>query len=144
MKAWRIEITPVSKRRAGVREKPPVAREEILMNNPRFDSAINVVSGIAELVRGQDQRFLEELKPLVRSQSVHLDFAPVERIDAAGLAALITLYCDARQAGHTFTVLRPGRHVREILSVVGLDKILLSRNADDVSDSGIQMAKTAA
>jgi len=114
------------------------------MNNPRFETTTNVVSGAAELVRGQEEKFLEELRPLVCSGSVRLDLSSVERIDAAGLAALITLYCTAREAGHRFTVSRPGRHVREILSVVGLDKILLPQAADDFSDSGIEMAETAA
>jgi anti-anti-sigma factor len=114
------------------------------MNNPRFDPNVNVVRGTTELVRGQDQKFLEELKPLVRSQSVHLDLSTIQRIDAAGLAALITLYCAAREAGHSFTVSRPAPHVREILSVVGLDRVLLSHPTGDVSNPSIQMAETAA
>jgi len=78
-----------------------------------------------ELVRGQEQNFLERMTPVVQRQSVSLDLESVERIDAAGLAVLITLYCDASKAGHSFTVARPRRHVREILSVVGLDRVLL-------------------
>jgi anti-anti-sigma factor len=80
-----------------------------------------------ELVRGQEQIFLERLAPVVRRQSVALDLGSVERIDAAGLAALITLYCDACKAGYSFTVARPQPHVREVLSVVGLDRLLLAR-----------------
>jgi anti-anti-sigma regulatory factor len=79
-----------------------------------------------ELVRGQERSFLDRLAPIVRRQSVALDMGSVERIDAAGLAALITLYCDACNAGHSFTIARAGRHVREILKLVGLDRILLS------------------
>lgn len=78
-----------------------------------------------ELVRGQEKDLLDRLAPVVRRQSVALDLEGVERIDAAGLAALITLYCDACKAGHSFTVARPGRHVREILTLVGLDRVLL-------------------
>lgn len=81
-----------------------------------------------ELVRGQEQNFLERMAPVVQRQSVSLDLGSVERIDAAGLAALITLYCDATKAGHSFTVAHPRRHVREILSVVGLDRVLLARD----------------
>jgi ABC-type transporter Mla MlaB component len=79
-----------------------------------------------ELVRGQEQSFVDRLAPIVRRQSVALDMGSVERIDAAGLAALISLYCDACKAGHSFTIARPGRHVCEILKLVGLDRILLS------------------
>jgi anti-anti-sigma regulatory factor len=114
------------------------------MKNPRFDPTINVVSGVTELVRGQDQKFLEELKPLVRGQSVHLDLSSIQRIDAAGVAALITLYCAAREAGHHFTASKPAPHVAEILTVVGLDKILLSHHADGFSGFDTPAEATAA
>lgn len=83
---------------------------------------------MAELVRGREQNLLERLARVVTREDVTLDLCGVERIDAAGLAALITLYCDACKAGHSFTVMRPGRHVREVLSLVGLDRILLARD----------------
>lgn len=79
---------------------------------------------MTELVRGQELGLLERLGPIVRAESVALDLSTVERIDAAGLAALIRLYCDACKAGHAFTVTGPGRHVREILALVGLDRVL--------------------
>ena len=80
-----------------------------------------------ELIRGSEQRLLARLTPLVRQESVWLDLNAVERIDAAGLAALIALYCDASKAGHSFTVFNPQRHVGEILALVGLDRVLLPR-----------------
>lgn len=95
-----------------------------------------------ELVRGQEQGFLERLVPVVQRQSVLLDLESVERIDAAGLAALITLYCDASKSGHSFSVEHPRRHVRELLSVVGLDRVLLVRE-DAASRTG-QLGQTAA
>ena len=76
---------------------------------------------ITELVRGNEQQFLERLQPLVRRQNVTLDLAHIARIDAAGLAALITLYCDACKAGYRFTIANPSPHVLEILAIVGLD-----------------------
>ncbi len=78
-----------------------------------------------ELVRGNEQELLARLAPVVRRESVCLDLASVSRIDAAGLATLITLYSDAAKAGHRFAVARPGRHVRELLALVGLDRILI-------------------
>lgn len=83
------------------------------------------------------------MKPLVRRQSVRLDFSSVERIDAAGLASLITLYCDARQAGHDFTISNPSHHVAEILSIVGLNTIL-NPQSTHFSGSGVELAETAA
>jgi|HubBroStandDraft_1064217.scaffolds.fasta_scaffold39951_2 anti-anti-sigma factor len=81
---------------------------------------------VTELVRGQDRELVERMTPMVRKQSVALDLANVDRIDAAGIAALISLYGHARDAGHGFAVANPTTHVREILSLVGLDRILLS------------------
>lgn len=79
-----------------------------------------------ELVRGQEQEFVERMTPIVRKQSVTLDFAQIERIDAAGIAALISLYGTAQSAGHHFNVVNACPHVVEILCVVGLDRILIS------------------
>lgn len=86
-------------------------------------------AGITELVRGTDQRLIGLFAPLVQRQSVALDFGKVERIDAAGIAALITLYTDALHAGHAFAVCNVNPHVGEILSLVGLASILVSRDA---------------
>lgn len=90
-----------------------------------------------ELVRGQEKGFLERLTPIVRRQSVILDLASVERIDAAGLSALITLYSDARRQGHSFAVTRPARHVREVLSLVGLESLMLA-HSDAASEPACQ------
>jgi anti-anti-sigma regulatory factor len=68
----------------------------------------------------------------------------VERIDAAGLAALITLYTDACKAGHSLTVSRPNRHVREILQIVGLDRILVARPEAGCLVGDLQLQESAA
>ncbi len=99
---------------------------------------------ITELVRGNDQLIVEQFLPLVRTQSVSLDLRAVERIDAAGLAALIRLYSTARDAGHAFNVVNPSPHVAEILSLVGLNALLVPRNADNSSCCGLQLQESAA
>jgi len=103
------------------------------MNHDRFHSIAPFASSVTELVKGQEQEFLEELKPLVRSQSVRLDLGRIERVDAAGLGALISLYCDARRAGHEFTVVNPSRHVARILALVGLDRMLLAKASTETA-----------
>lgn len=65
--------------------------------------------------------------PVVERQCILLELESVERIDAAGVTALVRLYCDARKAGHSFAVRHPRRYVREILSIVGLERILLAQ-----------------
>jgi anti-anti-sigma factor len=114
------------------------------MNDPRFQSAIHFVVDTAEIVRGQEKQFLEQLEPLVCNQSVTLDLRNVTRIDAAGLAALITLYCDACKAGHKFRVANPSHHVAELLALVRLDKILVVRPEGEGAFPGLQLQESAA
>jgi anti-anti-sigma factor len=102
------------------------------------------MSGLTELVRGHDQELLDRLAPLARRQSLILDLRSVERIDAAGIAALISLYRSACEAGHCFTVTNVSPRVAEILIMVGLDQILLSQNAVHDSHCGPEMRRTAA
>ena len=97
-----------------------------------------------ELVRGCDRDFVEEMTPVVRRQSVSLDMKSVQRIDAAGIAALISLYRIAREAGNRFSVSNAAPHVAELLALVGLDGILMSHNAKPTSHSGSRLAQSAA
>jgi len=82
-----------------------------------------------ELVRGEEQCLVEKLTPIVRRQSVMLDLSRVDRIDAAGIAALISLYGTAQNAGNEFNVVHASHRVAEILTLVGLDHFLLSQDA---------------
>ncbi|MGB7267603.1 MAG: STAS domain-containing protein [Terracidiphilus sp.] len=99
---------------------------------------------LTEFVRGNEQRLIERVLPMVRTQSVALDLRFVERIDAAGLAALIKLYTAARDAGHTFTVVNPKPHVAEILSLVGLNALLLPRSAGSSFCPNLRLQQSAA
>jgi len=99
---------------------------------------------ITELVRGNEQQFLARLQPLARRQNLTLDLENIERIDAAGLAALITLYCDACQFGHRFAIANPSPHVQEILDLVGLERILMARTEDESCFESAQLQETAA
>ena len=99
---------------------------------------------LTELVRGNELGLLERFTPLVRRQSLTLDLSCVRRIDAAGVAALISLHANAYEAGHCFNIVNPTPHVAEILSLVGLDRILLSHNAEKRSHSGHCYERTAA
>ncbi len=107
-----------------------LSRKEIAMNAP-LNPGSQCVYSMTELVRGKEEEFLKELQPLVHRGSVRLDLSRTERIDAAGLAALISLYCDACQAGHEFIIVHPSRHIAQILTLVGLDRILLSHDAEE-------------
>ena len=101
------------------------------LNNSPLDSTTQTVSGVRQLVKGREQEILEELQPLVESRSVRLDLGSIERIDAAGLAALVSLYCAARKAGHDFVVVNPPRHVARVLNIVGLDRVLVTNDSVD-------------
>jgi anti-anti-sigma factor len=79
-----------------------------------------------ELVRGNEDRLMALVTPVVRERSAVLDLGGVRRIDAAGVAALISIYGSARAAGNSFRVCNVTAHVKEILELVGLDHILVS------------------
>lgn len=99
---------------------------------------------ITEFVRGNEAALLERILPLVRKQNVSLDLHAVKRIDAAGLTALIKLYCAAHEAGYTFSVTNPSPHAAEILSMVGLEGFLLRHGEEKVPCFRVQFQETAA
>ena len=99
---------------------------------------------LTELVKGNEKLLVERLLPLVRRQSISLDLASLARIDAAGLSALIKLYCAARDAGHIFSIRNPSARVAEILALVSLDKLFLSCTTDVFLYSGVSVRKSAA
>jgi anti-anti-sigma regulatory factor len=78
-----------------------------------------------DLVRENEERVDLELLPQVRQSSVALDLSQVERIDAAGIASLIALYCTAIESGNLFYVVDPSIRVLELLRLVGLETILV-------------------
>lgn len=96
-------------------------------HQPVIEAPVTVAGKLHELVRGQEHRLLNQLEPIVREHSVTLDMRQIERIDAAGIAALISLYGAAHAAGHEFTIVNASHRVDEILQIVGLDRILISR-----------------
>jgi len=97
-----------------------------------------------QLVRGQDAVLLEHLRPLVRRCNVALDLSSVERIDAAGITALISLYRSSCESGHRFSLTNVSDHVTQILALVGLDRFLLSHNAVRNSHCGPRAGRSAA
>jgi anti-anti-sigma factor len=117
---------------------------EVKMNDLRFDTTVRVASETTEIVRGQEDKFLGQLEPMVRTHSIELDMSQVERIDAAGIAALIRLYCDAVQAGRQFSVLNPQPHVHEIMSIVGIDRVLMAASSEGARGDALGMELSAA
>ena len=116
-----------------------------ITSRPSAESPNSVVSvGIRRLVRGTETGLLEEIMLLVQRQSVWLDLSCVERIDAAGLAALIALYRAAGESGRCFGVTNPTPHVREILCLVGLDKFLMNENSEEAGCPESEVARNAA
>jgi anti-anti-sigma factor len=84
-----------------------------------------------EVVRGREEEFKEALLPRVKRQTIVVDLSNVPRIDAAGIAALIDIYCSSIEAGTGFSVTSPSSHVLETLRVVGLDSLLIYRSQPD-------------
>lgn len=99
---------------------------------------------LTELVRGSDRQLIDEFTPVVQRETVSLDLRSVERIDAAGIAALISLYRTAHEYGHGFCLANVAPRVRELLRLVGLDHILVSHNAEFPCGSAPNLVQTAA
>jgi anti-anti-sigma factor len=99
---------------------------------------------LTELILGREEGLLARLNPLVRRESVTLDLGSVKRIDAAGIAALLSLYSSARKARHRFSVSNLSPRVAEVLSLVGLERILLFPHAVRKLHSGQRLERTAA
>jgi len=115
-----------------------VYSEEITMN-PEAGKP----SQLTELVRGSEGRFIDELTPVVRRQNVSLDLASVERIDAAALRRSSRSTASPR-VGNRFSLSKVSARVAEMLALVGLDGILLSRNAKMGSHSTARLVRHAA
>jgi len=97
-----------------------------------------------ELTRENIGYLLEILSPLVQLRNLKLDLTGVERIDAAGISMLLTLYSRAHEAGNQFSLVNVPARVVEILSVVGLDRLLLSHNPVQSSQYGSGFHRSAA
>ena len=97
-----------------------------------------------ELVRGNEQKLLHCVRPLVAHGDVTLDFRSIARIDAAGLAVLITLYNEAAKAGHRFAITNLSPHVEEIIDLVGLNAFLEARSTEKIPCFSAQLQQTAA
>jgi anti-anti-sigma factor len=116
--------------------------ESAILNSPEERTV--TWSQFSELVRGQDRSLLDSVGPLVRLQDIALDLSGVERIDAAGISALISLYASAGATGHRFSVSNPSPRVAHILALVGLERILVSHNTVRASHSDLLMDQPAA
>ncbi len=99
---------------------------------------------LTELVKGTERGLVDEMTPVVQRRSVWLDLERVERIDAAGIAALISLYRSAREAGNCFRIANLTPRVAEVLALVGVDRILVSHNARQLNADGSRLAQNAA
>jgi anti-anti-sigma factor len=110
----------------------------------RKTAVVTAPEGMTELVRGSDLRLVGHMEPLVRAKDVLLNCERIERIDAAGIAALISLYGSAQNTGHCFKVCNVRGHVAEILALVGLDNILVACNGEWNAPRGGRLQQTAA
>ena len=105
---------------------------------------VTAPNDLRELVRGEEQCLVQRVAPLLRERDVVLDLNQVERIDAAGIAALISLYSTARNYGHAFSVKCVSPRVEELLTLVRLDEVLISQPAVYASQCEEHYARPAA
>ena len=99
---------------------------ESAYSEPRLAQVVSLTDG---LVRGSEEELLQSLLPRLKKESLALDLSGVDRIDAAGIATLIRLYCGASAAGTQFSVVAPSARVRALLQTVGLEEVLIASGA---------------
>jgi anti-anti-sigma factor len=113
--------------------------DESIMREPTLSEQV-----CGQLLRGEDAGLVDRVGPLVRESNVTLDLTGVDRIDAAGISMLVTLYSGASRAGHRFNVSNASPRVVQILAVVGLDRLLVSHNAVQNSEYRCRFGRSAA
>lgn len=114
------------------------------IQNATNETMVAAPGGLTELIRGNDQWLVERIAPLFHEYSVSLDLSCVQRIDAAGIAALIKLYAQAREEGRHFSVCNASSRVVEILKLVGLEPILIYHDVVLHPHSGCTFQRPAA
>lgn len=82
---------------------------------------------------GRLHRCLEQLLKRARPR-VALELSALEFCDSMGIRCLIEAWKRAQQAGGKLVLLRPHPHVRDTLSIMGLDRFLSS--VDELPDAG--------
>jgi len=97
---------------------------------------LRMVCRQTQLVRGEESELIGEIAARLQTHSIELDLASVERIDAAGIAALVSLYALAHSLGRSFRIVSMSRHVKEILTLVRLDGLLSSHIVSGAPQSG--------
>jgi anti-anti-sigma regulatory factor len=90
------------------------------------------------LIRESAAQLVAQIGPLAAQRDVILDLSQVERIDAAGGTALLTLLTGARAAGHNLQVGSASAHVTEVLGLLGLDRVMFL--ADFAEQAGFNAA----
>lgn len=81
------------------------------------------------LIRGSEAELIATVLPVLQTSCVILDMSAVEVIDAGGVGSLMMLRQVAEQSGTTLSLINPTQHTREILTVLGLDSVLLCKDA---------------
>ena len=129
--------------------EPKATRTMMAIEPSEIDESILREATLSEqvcgkLLRGEDAGLVDRVGPLVLESNVTLDLTGVDRIDAAGISMLVTLYSGASQAGHCFNVINASPRVVQILAVVGLDRLLVSHNAVQNSEYSPRFRRSAA
>ena len=78
------------------------------------------------LIRGCEASFLAELESRAVDSDLELDLGQVERIDAAGIGALLHLRALADQAGRRLSISSASRRATEVIRLVGLESVFMS------------------
>ncbi len=94
---------------------------------PILHPSVTTLECPPELIRGQEDRLLTLLLPLLERNDLVLDVSRVQSIDAAGIGLLVFLHQCADRAGTSLTLVHPSERLLQMLSLVHLDQVLLQQ-----------------
>ncbi len=111
----------------GNRSAPDAFRAELL----RFgESVLLAVKGELDVATTAEFRAaVDGLDDPVSPPHITLDLSRLDFLDAAGIAALVSLFNDVHDVGGTLRVRSPKPHVRRVLELAGVVDLLDSGNA---------------
>lgn len=99
-------------------------------------SSVAVIDLFGKLTAGNAIGFLEgQVDHLIRNNcnNIVLNMHSVERLDCAGVGALVRCFCRTREEGGALRLLHVPQRYRELLAIFRLDSILRAYDSEDVA-----------
>jgi anti-anti-sigma factor len=84
------------------------------------DSYISLIGRFSAAYSQQAEVILEKV-----NNDCIIDFKELEYISSSGIGAIVRIYSRLLKNGHSLKLINMNKHIREVFSYAGLDKILM-------------------